>query len=278
MKDLVVGVASGFSWAQIEPWAVSLNRAGCSAQRVIVLDETCPNLTESTLKLTAKGFHVLNAGIPRPECRSPLDEQYRYLTAFLEHGDFDLIVLANTRDLIFQSDPITWLREHLHPNKDVLVVTEGMKFQDQPWSLGYMLQAFGTDAQNRTREQEIWNSGMIAGRGAALKNIFQEISCLCESGGHPTSDQAALNLLLSQEPWLACTQGCYPSSGFIVHLAAMASHMGLIRFMKQENMTFEDGVVYINGSPVCMVHQYDRIREWFPTIDMKYREEQHAAS
>lgn len=60
MDDLVVGTIAYYSWEQIEPWVISLERCGYTGKNVVIAHCLAAEVIE---RLVEHGFYIKN--IPR---------------------------------------------------------------------------------------------------------------------------------------------------------------------------------------------------------------------
>jgi hypothetical protein len=270
LNDLVVGLATGYTWPQIEPWLISLERTGYTGIRTVVLDDSSPDLEKLEEKLRSRGCTVRQVGswyIPFVgQLKAPHTEKFRIVAEILDEQEFRFVVLTDLRDLIFQTDPILWLQNNLADDKGIAVATESVRHGDSDWLMDNMFRSFGREAEQRMKNEEVYNSGVVAGRASVIKDFFRAIYNKCLISPHGLPDQAAMNLLLRQEPWHSQTQFNSVASGMVLN--ARSGSLNSQR-MEKEIPVWTDEGVSINGKLFCMVHQYPH---YCGCLERKYRE------
>lgn len=253
MNDLVIGLATGYTWHQIEPWAISLIRTGYQGVKGIVLDDSSPDLVGLTAKLESLGITVFQIGPwgNRPDAHM---EKLVIVQDILAQQDFRFVVLTDLRDLVFQLDPITWLEQNL--TLDIAVSSECIIYSrnGEPWNYRNMGLSFGPDMLQQMDGQEVFCSGVIAGRAPAIQEFFRDMYFMSCAASHGLPDQAAMNILISKEPrWQGRIQQQSVLSGMALH----AGDGTLPYWFIPERPEFRDGKVWIKDKLFCMVHQYD---------------------
>jgi hypothetical protein len=305
-KDLVIGAVSNYKFEDIEPWLVSLKRTGFKGQIGLV----AYNMDKETAKrLVDEGVTYIfglekdaddNFVYSNPNF-SIMIERFAHMYYFLNSikEEIDYVIATDVKDVIFQHDPSTFMDSMVlvgTRRKRIVLGSENLRYKDEPWGRNNMTQCFGPLIYERVKNNPIYCAGVIAGEKNTIMELFLSIFLTCRGApSHPAGgggpDQAALNVLASLDAF--CKQSWFTNSedGFVIHAGtttyAIKSGSGdigqtykqnpsiLNTYMK--NLThrepiFKDGIVYTHdGLPVYIVHQYNRVNEWFDVIDKKYR-------
>lgn len=284
-KDLVVGAISGYSFAQVSAWLLSLDRTGFRGERVALVANGGSSLVD---ELSARGVRVVTSdsdggseGYRYPKIGfTDADmsvERFLLLSRFLSRlsaDDHRYTIAVDVRDAVFQLDPSEWLSRNLG-DKSLVVSSEGLTYADEDWNRKSMNDAFGPDIFSRMAERLVFNCGAIAGDTATVRDLGLAIHLLCEGRNVQYADQAALNVLLSLEPYRSrtlfdhgdlawnCPANTMVDTG---HTPAWQS-----KYRGVTPVLDGDTVRAPNGRTFCIVHQYDRIPLWNERLAARYR-------
>jgi hypothetical protein len=268
-QDLVVGAVANSSWKVIKPWVVSLERSGYAGKKVVVAYDLTPDVIE---RLIARDFYIKHVG--RLDRWIHVD-RFFFLWQLLHEMEARYVIATDTRDLIFQTDPSTWLEEHLSPFR-LNVGSECIAYKDEPAGNQNVLGVFGPDVHDRMKEKTIFNAGSFAGEASVVRDLCLNIYLICYQNSDNQPDQAALNVLINLSPWKEITRFSSMGDGWACQAGTVANpaKMNSFRpFLKEPEPVFgPDGLVYPAGSatPFCIVHQYDRNPAWRSPIRSKY--------
>jgi hypothetical protein len=283
--DLVVGCISALSLEQITPWLSSLDACGFQGRKIVIHFSADADVLA---ELTRRGCEALDAralhqGESTRLKSAPLPEEisvdrFYYLWYFLgrlaEQGArFRYVVATDVRDVIFQRDPIRWLEKHLG-GKRLLVSSEALRFEDEPWGARTMLDCFGPNVWERFRRRPIYNAGTIAGELRTIVDLALQVYTLAPGERVTYSDQAALNLLLGQTPLADVTRFACSEDGWACQAGTMADPnlLPMVRHRLLEPEPWFDGDVVRTaaGEAFTLVHQWDRVPEWAGPLRLKY--------
>src|SRR5271169_1035828 len=136
--DLIIGMATGYNWDHLEAFVVSLRQSGYQG-RCILIDGEGPHIPPTPWRIDPRitrealnryNIEVLNFG--RFE-EHPMILRFKIVSDYLYgNPDFRYVMMVDTRDIIFQSDPIIWLEKNLG-NRQLAIVSEGMLFKQTAW-------------------------------------------------------------------------------------------------------------------------------------------------
>jgi hypothetical protein len=210
-------------------------------------------------------------------------DRFYHAWRFLSRKEHDIgfVVMTDVKDVIFQENPIKDLEDrYLRSLTDInfLVTTENIQYMCEPWGTNNMQQAYGDVLYEYMKENEIFNCGVLAGSGQAFIDMLLAIYLTAKGagrdfipgGGGP--DQAALNILLSLEPYRSQTV-------FTRNFAAQAgttndpakieffrnnlvNQLHIPYFQTTKTLMRKSGVTTPQGDRFPVVHQYDRVSEW----------------
>lgn len=274
--DLVIGAISGYNYDKIEPWVVSLEKSGFSGQKAMIVYSSDQKTMD---KLKEKGFIVFGVnGTPNNHI---VVDRFLRLWQVLSLDDnykkYKRIITTDVKDVIFQSDPSKWLDSNLQWPNRINVGSECIEYQHEPWGNQNMIDSF-PDVYEQMKSKTIYNCGTIAGYTDTMKDLFLNIYLLSKDNPRiHNADQAALNVLLSLEPYANIAQLNKQESGWAVQLGTTNDPTKIKEFLPylKEDMPWldqNDTFILKNGTPYCLVHQYDRVPELKELIENKYRE------
>jgi hypothetical protein len=259
-------------------WANSLQASGFSGDAFVVLYGENPDVESRLIER--------NIGVYKPEKDhlglgdiNPLVHRFYHKWVILNDLGFDdlgWVISTDIRDVVFQSDPISWINENLG-NEKFFITSEGMAYEDEFWNRDNFKACFGesiwsTGIASRT----IYNCGVVGGAGSYAAEMFLMLYLL--GYGHPGhrtgewTDQAALNLVsrfklfgehirfVSSEEGLAAQLGTFLDEALCYD-----------RFLGEPKPVIQNGEVYTAGGvKFAMVHQYDRIPELVESYSRSY--------
>jgi hypothetical protein len=305
-KDLVIGAVTDYEYDRIAPWLQSLKQTGYEGNIALV----AYNMSEATItKLTEEGVTYIfgfgkdekNNFVYSNKKFSIMIERFAHMWYFIDQikDDLEFVIATDVRDVIFQTNPSEWLYRNTPfctRIKRLVVGSENLKYQDEPWGKNNMMQAFGPILYEKCKDLPIYCAGVIAGEKRAILDLFMNIFLMCRGapsevpgGGGP--DQAALNILLSFDAFRKQTRYSDPEDDFVIHAGttthAIKSGSGDIGFtymhdpsvlhtyesklLHREPVMIDGQVCTYDGLPYCIVHQWDRVNEWREIIEKKYR-------
>jgi hypothetical protein len=279
----VIGAISGYTFPDIQYWVNSLDRSGFTGQKVII----CYDADFEVVKtLNSRGYHVVTFAenerrkrfyFPRKGFHhddTSIDRFYQ-LWRFLEprRDDYRFVIAMDVRDVIFQSDPSAWLEQHLG-DKKINVGSEGFLLGDEPWNRDVMLKSYGPLVLEKMREREVFNAGTIAGCGAAIADLALSVFLCARYNSVKYTDQTAMNILLSLEPYRSITRFNRADADWACQAATTADSDHPVapaaRMQASRPVLRDDVVQTADGRSYCVVHQYDRIREWNEPLWRRY--------
>lgn len=300
IKDLIIGGASNYTWDQLKYWVNSIQRSGFTGDVVLV----ATNITKETIdKLTSKGVILelygnkdAHGNFTAHTNGAPHVERFFYIWNYLNNhkDDYGYVITTDTRDVVFQSNPTTWLDECVFKGYESIVVSsEGMKYEDEPWSNNNLREAFGPFFHNLYKSNPIFNVGTIAGLSDYVKDMLFMVFQLSINRPIPIVDQAVFNVLLQQRPFRDVAKYTYNSDAWAIQLgttieavrsgagdigmsvAQNPSNMILYQakyFDEQPRLTADGYVENGKGNRFVIVHQYDRTHAWRDKIMEKYND------
>lgn len=204
MKDLIIGMASGYTDEQLKPFVNSLKRTGYDGDLVLI-------------RQNPYAIHPI---------LSRFDLIPRYITMHR------WVIAIDTSDVVFQSNPTGWLEQNAKSH-ELVVVSEGVTFENSEGNRKNMQEAF-PQYWEMMKDREVFNAGVIAGKARAVVDMCERIYKLCLQDARINaapikklewhemiSDQSALNILLDEFPCVLRANAdsrfvhnyCHPGNG-----------------------------------------------------------------
>lgn len=291
-KDLIIGGASGYNWDQLKYWVNSINMSGFEGDIIIVSTniskETIDILTKNKVSLALYGIQQPDGSCIPHKNGAPHVERFFYMWNTLKQfnpHDYRYVISTDTRDVIFQADPVKWLKENtILP---LVAASEGMIYRDEPWGNNNMLQTFGPFFHKMMEDKTIYNVGTIAGQFSYVRDLFLMIFQMSINRPIPIVDQAVYNFLIEHEPYNNITDKVSNDCGWACQLGttkeAILAGKGDIGILNQEGV-IDYGARYHDAQPIfsnekvinykeklfTIVHQYDRIPHLKEHIERVY--------
>ena len=194
---MIVGVASGLSVDQLRPWCASARNVYRGPMYLLTdTPATYAELTETygvetwfaPLRSDVEGV----CGIARTRWKAFAD----LLTGIEPQLP---VVFADTRDVIFQSDPHDLIGELL------VIGGEGKRHDENAWCLGWLKELYPSEWEV-LQHMEVLNAGVIGGSAGRLRDLalylFHElpvVPCDCTTGAAHMTDQTVVNVLLRRQ-------------------------------------------------------------------------------
>jgi len=278
--DCVIGCSTNYDWAKIKYWVNSINESGFTGDKVMILmncdKETVSKVSDAGFDIIAfgqddKGNLVYNSNMMVHV------ERFYHIYQHLKNKDYRYVITTDVKDVIFQKNPSEWLEEWLgndSASDDLVFSSESMKYKDEPWGDQNLRETFGTQIYEDFKDNTIYNVGVLAGRGYAMKDLCMNIFTSCLGRPIKICDQSTFNFLISQHPYLKTSKYTQSEDGWACQLGTTADPSKIEQFkpfLLEPSPKMEgDKVVTSTGIEYTIVHQYDRVPEWRKVIEEKY--------
>jgi hypothetical protein len=275
MDDLVVAVVQGLDWPALQSYANSLTRTGFTGTKLLL----AAGITEfARTCLLNLGFKIVD--IPQTD-RATFITHNRFVSViqFLQqHADeFRYVIWADTRDLVFQSNPSPWLEQNLYPSR-LLGASECWLIKNQPMNDRWIRETCTAADYAVIREEVACCGGTLAGDAAAVYDALSAIYKIVAASPR-ANDQGALNYILRVSPFkeftripamregFVATAGAFNVDGFKSYSAGPA--------LTEAPPVFDAAAVTVYApethEPFVIFHQYDRDDRWKLPIAKKYQ-------
>jgi len=296
-KDLVIGAASNYDWNHLKYWVNSIKKTGFKGDIVIVATnmsgETLNKLIEQNVKVFAYGKRSEDGGIHKSENNIPPHvERFLFIWDFLrkhkEQESYRYVTVTDTRDVIFQKNPVEYLQNHLVCRSTIVASSEGLKYKDEPWGCRNFQETFGPMVFEEYKDELIYNVGVIAGYADDVKDLMIEIFFQSINRPIPIVDQAVFNFLIKLESHSSINK-IGNMGGWAIQLGTSllaiesgAGDIGLVcrndpskleeyKRSYQDTQPLVEGNLVTNGKvPFHIVHQWDRVPQIKDMVERIY--------
>ena len=284
-KDVVIGFITDYDFDKLRPWVFSLLESGFSGDKIVV----CYNIKKEVAeKLHSLGFDVVGFeqdvenNIVFNQEFNVVVSRFFHLWLLLKDKKYRYVISTDVADVVFQKNPSTFLEENLK-DKNLCVGSENLTYIDEAWGINNMYKSFGEVAAYTMANKTIYNAGTIAGTHQQFVDFCYNVYLVSkgaplyvEGGGGP--DQAAMNLLLSLEPYKSMAL-------FNNHDDVWACQCGTTldpnkydtfkpKFLTKNEPTYNLESGFVSSSKTSelytLVHQYNRVPELNEIIRKKY--------
>jgi len=278
MDDLIIGCSTNYDWSKIKYWINSVNQSGFKGKKVMIL-MNCD--VETATKVLKAGFEIISFGtdaMGNLTHQSPFMvhvERFLHIYNYLKDNKFRYVITTDVKDVIFQKDPFIQLDEMLSgTEKDLVFSSESILYKNEPWGDNNLMETFGPYIHGIFKENEIYNVGVLAGRGDAMRDLALNIFLACVGKPIKICDQSTFNVMISMNPYLKTSLYAKSEDGWACQLGTTVDPSKIDQFkpllLEQSPIMQDDKVVTSTGKEFSIVHQYDRVPEWRKIIEAKY--------
>ncbi|HKW13641.1 MAG TPA: hypothetical protein VJS69_04060 [Candidatus Krumholzibacteria bacterium] len=255
---MIVGVASGLSVESLKPWCASARNVYRGP--MLLLTDTPAKYQELTetygiemwfapLRSDTEGV----CGIARTRWKGLAD-------ALTDIEPQLPVVFADTRDVVFQSDPCALI------DTTLVIGTEGKRHEENAWCMMWLQQLYPNECQ-QLAPLEVLNAGVIGGSAGLLRKfalaVYSElptIPCDCTAGAMHMTDQTAVNHLVRN----GYGTQVQIRSDWVFHVRSM-DHGRIPAVFHEDSKQ----LIRADGEPFPIVHQYDLAPQLSPLAEIR---------
>lgn len=260
MTGLILGTSKGMSLQQIYPWASTASKTG---NRVVLLSVGKDNM----LSLQLKGVGVEVIEVEDNPSLSPHNARFMHQHDYLKTCGEEYSIVTDVRDVIFQSNPIEWMRKNLGQHK-LVCSSEGLAYKDEPWGNSNLMEGY-PELYESHKDNTIMNVGVIGGRTEDLANVCKEIYDMCKVNKAYLADQSSFNIMCAKQPLASIMYKASSADNFCLNAGTLVRNSTGGKFVLNDSTAhlLRDPEPVIdgntlktpNGDPYCIVHQWDRM-------------------
>jgi hypothetical protein len=277
MKDLIVGCATNYDWSKLKYWVNSINRSGFEGDKVLILMNCDKDTVE---KISNSGFSIIafnqdsNGNLTYNSNMMVHVERFFHIYQLLKNNLYRYVITTDVKDVVFQQNPSVWLENKFTDSDDLIFSSESMKYKDEPWGNQNLMETFGPQIYEDFKNNTIFNVGVLAGRGYAMRDLMMNIFASCLHRPIKICDQSTFNFLISRHPYLKSSIYSKSEDGWACQLGTTADPSKIEQFrpflLEPSPKMEDDKVLTSEGKEYIIVHQYDRVPEWKKVIEAKY--------
>ena len=276
MKDLIIGCSTNYDWSKLKYWINSINKSGFEGDKVMIL-MNCDS--DTVQKVVDAGFGVIGfnkdeKGNLNYSSSMPVHtERFLHIYNYLRDKDYRYVITTDVKDVVFQKNPIEFLEAECI-SKNLVFASESILYKDEPWGDQNLKETFGPFIYEQFKNNEIFNVGVLAGHGYAIRDLALNIFVACLNRPIPICDQSTFNFMISQNPYTSLSRYCFSEDGWAAQLGTTGDPSKASQFdpvLLEPKPKFNGDIVTTSkGKEFYIVHQYDRIPELKKLIEEKF--------
>lgn len=271
-RGLLIGAVDTLQWDDIKLWVNSIRRTDFSGD-IFVIGYRMPD--GFAVRCKAEGVTLIRPEAdfqnryldyrPGTSANFVCQRRFFHLWQVLDEvvNNYDVVIHTDTRDVVFQRNPLEWWHANVISTSDLVKSSEGIQYQHEDWGKQDVISAFGPYVyESVLAEQTIGNAGSMMGYVQTMRDFA--LNVFNTAYGHPeAADQAAVNLLLATAYKHAYTTGTVANGwsaqcGTLLDPTKLHYRPHLVDEVPQVNYTTGQ-VTNSEGNEVVLVHQYHRV-------------------
>ena len=276
VRDLVIGCSTNYDWSKLKYWVNSINKSGFEGDKVLIL-MNCDK--DTVAKLTEEKFIIIgfkkddNDNLVYQSSLPVHTERFLHIYNFLKDRDYRYVITTDVKDVVFQKNPIEYLEKEC-VNKNLVFSSESIRYKDEPWGDNNLKETFGPYVYEQFKNEEIFNVGVLAGHGYAIRDLALNIFLSCLNRPIPICDQSTFNVMISRNPYTTLCKYTRSEEGWAAQLGTTGDPSKAAQFdplLLEAKPKLKDGVVTTStGKEYYIVHQYDRVPNMRKVIEERF--------
>ena len=258
MKNLVMGVAKGYNWNDIEPFVNSFQKNCNNADLVLFMDNPS-KFTEN--KLNRGGVRIEQ--IPENLKHMVVNTRWEMYENFLSsHPEYEKIFCTDIRDVIFQGDLFSSYADY----KNFLVyATHPYKIQNEPTNTKWIRHIFSENEYQKIKDNFVICAGVVYGSRAGMNIFIENMVEILKRSSEWGDDQAVYNYLVRNN--LLPIENLIESN--IANGKILNTDYSYTSYAPQIS---ENKIKCLDGSAPAVVHQWTIYGNTVQLVDNLYRE------
>ena len=265
MKNLILGAAKGYGWDVLEPFVAS-RKKNCPNAKLVLFVEDISDFTRN--KLVCAGVTLENFFFDSKFVAN--NTRWKIFAEYLARADCDNVLIADTRDVIFQGDIFA---EFENFSDWLALPTEGDNFRgDQTGDTlnrQWLTEIYGATA-DKLLDKKIFCDGTVIGSRREVK-IFAETLW-----AHVDEIQSRVNFRIHDQSvanWIIYNELLPVKNFFAIDIDGAILTMGLA------GKFFIRGNKILRGEKIpAIAHQYERFEQTAQLADKIFRDKNFRAN
>jgi hypothetical protein len=251
---VILGASKNFNFNTLYPWVSSA--LATKNKVVMILMEN-----NKTLEMQLRGLGVEVVVDPISNTVVPHHERFRIQYEYLMNCDEEYTVVTDSRDVLFQTDPVEWMKSNLGSHS-IVCSSEGLAYKNEFWGNQNLQEGFPYLYETH-KENTIMNVGVLGGKTKAIAELSLMIYTMCKHNPARVSDQSSFNVLCGMKILDSVILKARSDAGWALHAGTWCKTNNFHVF--QPNLLeplpqLEDKVAKTHdGKTYSILHQYDRI-------------------
>jgi hypothetical protein len=278
MKDLIIGCSTNYTWDVLKFWVNSVNSSGFTGDKVMILmncdKQTAKMISDSGFKIISFGTDAAGNLTYKPGKLPVHVDRFLHIYDYLQKNEYRYVITTDVRDVVFQRNPVEYIEQNIS-DKLMIFSSESMLYKDEPWGDRNLLDTYGPYIHNIYKHNEIYNVGVLAGTGAAIRDLTISIVTAAINRPIPICDQSTFNFMINSEPYRASCFYTKSEDGWTCQLGTTADPTKISAFrpnLLEPSPVLRDSVITTStGKEYYIVHQYDRVPQFRSVIEKKYQ-------
>lgn len=244
-RSVILGYCANYGAEQLEPFLSSWKRNCPNAEMVLFVSNMKPDFFPVVDQL---GVHLEDASPYLNEGIHPLIQRFRMWHDFLHTSSrtFDMCMLSDVRDVVFQSDPFA----HLNGRQIVFAAEDKKIVDEQIWNARWIRELYGVSVLDEIEGHWISCAGTTLGTREAVGkylNFMKKEIDLCKADMRVNYDQGIHNYVVRI---VMGEEALVDESDSIVNTLISVDW---------RRIAVANDYVLIDGQVAPVLHQYDRI-------------------
>jgi len=251
---IILGACKNFDFNTLYPW---VNSALATKNKVVMI------LMENNkiLEMQLRGLGVEVVVNPIAANVVPHHERFRIQYEYLMNCKEEYAVVTDTRDVVFQTDPVQWLKDNLGTHL-IVCSSEGLAYKNEFWGNRNLQEGFPYLYETH-KENTIMNVGVLGGKTKAIAELSLMIYSMCKHNPASVSDQSSFNVLCGMKMMDSVILKARSDAGWALHAGTWCKTNNFHLFeshLTELQPKIEGKVAKTHdGKTYSILHQYDRI-------------------
>ena len=276
--NFLIGAIKHQQLDRIEGWVKSASVHCKDAKKILFcLDKDIPKGFD---KIKSLGIELIH--LPTNEVNGTdivKSERFHIIWEYLRkiEDKKSIVLTTDTLDVCFQSDPFEWYANN--KKNELLLGSEGISIQREHWNHRNIKSKFN-HYFDHVKDNDVLCCGVIMGEVGIVEDLILHMfgyARLFKSEDNEGGDQGAMNVILLSNYFKSKLQVTTSSEPMIIHCATAGPTDLFVSWGFKDNYKYDlpkfDGnnVVNKDNIPYCIVHQYNRVKEWEKFFNEKHR-------